>query len=105
MDTEELKEILIEFQTQIHDLLQLQFNLNISFNEQAQKLNNDFYDVYEEIYNCKTIDDAKDFLKNKKLVAEQLNKNTDEITQNVAKMFDERLDDIHNNLERIKKTL
>ncbi|MBP7770258.1 MAG: hypothetical protein KA055_03960 [Aliarcobacter sp.] len=105
MDTKELKEILIEFQTQIHDLLQLQFNLNISFNEQAQKLNNDFYDVYEEIYNCKTIDDAKDFLKNKKLVAEQLNKNTDEITQNVAKMFDERLDDIHNNLERIKKTL
>lgn len=105
MDTKELKEILIEFQTQIHDLLQLQFDLNVSFNKQAQKLNNDFYDVYEEIYNCKTIDDAKDFLKNKKQIADELNKSTDDITQNVAKMFDERLDDIHNNLDRIKKIL
>ena len=105
MDTKELKEILIEFQTQIHDLLQLQFDLNVSFNKQAQKLNNDFYEVYKEIYNSKTIEDVKDFLKNKKQIADELNKNTDDITQNVAKMFDERLDYIHDNLEKIKKLL
>lgn len=105
MDTKELKEILIEFQTQIHDLLQLQFDLNIAFNEQSKKLNQNFYDVYEEIYSSKSIEEAKDFLASKKFIAEEYNQKTNDITHNVAKMFDERLDDIHNNLERIKKTL
>jgi hypothetical protein len=100
-----LKEILIEFQTQIHDLLQLQFDLNLSFNEQAKKLNQDFYDVYQEIYSSKTIEEAKDFLETKKFIAEQFNQKTNDITQNVAKMFDERLDSIHSNLEKIKETL
>lgn len=100
-----LKEILIEFQTQIHDLLQLQFDLNISFNEQSKKLNDDFYAVYEEIYNAKNIEEAKGFLETKKLLVEELNKKTDDITQNVAKMYDERLEHIHKNLERIKETL
>ena len=100
-----LKEILIEFQNQINDILKLQFDLNMSFNEQTQKLNSNFYDVYHEIYNCKTIDDATKFLENKKFSVEQLNEQTDKINQNVAKMFDERLDSIHNNLEKIKETL
>ncbi|RBQ28383.1 hypothetical protein [Aliarcobacter vitoriensis] len=100
-----LKEILIEFQTQIHDLLQLQFDLNVSFNEQAKKLNTDFYDIYNEIYNSKTLEESKSFLKNKKFIVEQFNEMTDKRTQNVAKMFDERLNVIHNNLERIKETL
>jgi len=104
MENEKLKEVLIEFQTQIHDLLQLQFNLNVSFNEQSKKLNQDFYDVYQEIYSSKTIEEAKDFLENKKLINTKLNEHTDNISQNVAKMFDERLEDIHKNLEKIKET-
>lgn len=101
----DLKEILIELQTQIHDLLQLQFELNLSFNNQAQKLNQDFYALYKEIYDSKTLDEAKNFLETKKLIADQLNQKTDNINQNIATMFDERLDRIHDNLKRIKETL
>jgi hypothetical protein len=105
MINKELKEILIEFQTQINDLLQLQLDLNLSFNGQAKQLNDDFCNVYEEIYNAKTLKKAKEFLKSKEFMANELNKITDERTNNVIKMFDERFEDVHKNLEKIKNIL
>lgn len=58
MDTQ-IKEALVELQEQNGDLLSLLFDLTIEFNILNQKLNTSFYNVYNEIYNAKSLEEAK----------------------------------------------
>ena len=104
MKTEEVKEILVEFQTQINDLLKMQLELNISFNSQAKQLNEDFHSVYEELYSMKK-EDSKEFLESKRFMLDEMNKVTDKRTENIVNMFDERFECVHDNLAKIKALL
>ncbi len=100
MENKKIQEILVELQTQINDLLELQRDLNLSFNVQAKQLNNELYDVYEKICNKKTQKEAIELLDFKKHLA---NKMSDTATENVIKQFDQRFKCVHQNLKKIKE--
>lgn len=103
MDTnKELKDILLEIQGQNKDLLNLYSNLVDDFNKQAMKLNHDFYEVYYEIYNKKTKQEALDFLKSKQFIANESNEQIFNMAKEGIMTIEKRFENIDKHLEKIK---
>ena len=103
MDINKLETVLIEFQTQINDLLEMQLDFFIAYNAQAKQLNNDSLSLYEEAHTTRTPEEVKEFLASKRFVFDELNRSTDKQTDNIIKMFDERFAFVQSNLTKIKE--
>lgn len=103
MDTEKLKEVLLELQNQLDDLTELQLGQNISFNDHIKQLNQDMYSLYEQILSINPPQDIKKILEDKQIKYDILNGLTDKASENVRKAFDERFTHISKNLEKINQ--
>ena len=101
MNEDKLKQILFALQEQNKELLTMVMHLQVSNNELKEQLNNDFYKVYEELYNQKEAGEVKDFLESKKFIMGELNDMTGKESTKAIERFNENYEFMEENLERI----
>jgi len=101
MNEGKLKQILFALQDQNKELLNMVMHLQVSNNQLKKQLNMDFQNVYTEIYEPKNIENTQDFLKSKKFMMEEMNAMTDKETHKVVEVFEDNLEYMEENLEKI----
>jgi len=101
MNEGKLKQILFELQEQNKDLLNMLMMLQVSNNLLKKQLNKDFQNVYTEMYEPKSVDNTKKFLESKQFIVDELNDMTDKETGKIVAKFEEDLECMEENLEKI----
>ncbi|CAA6811647.1 MAG: Unknown protein [uncultured Sulfurovum sp.] len=101
MNEEKLKQILFLLQEQNKELLTMVMHLQVSNNELKEQLNNDFYKVYEELYNLKDPKEVKDFLESKKFIVGELNDMIGKESTKAIEKFNENYEIMEENIEKI----
>lgn len=102
MDDNKLRTLLYQLQEQNKELLTMVMNLQVSNNQLKEQLNNDFYKTYEEMYKEKpSEDDAKELLKSKKFIMDEMDYINARTTEKIITKFEENFSAMEENLENI----
>jgi RNA polymerase-interacting CarD/CdnL/TRCF family regulator len=102
MQEQQLRGILYQLQEQNKELLQMVMDLQVSNHKLQAQLNQDFYKVYTEMYE-KHYDEveAKELLKSKKFMMDELDHINGQNTEKAIAKFNENLMAMEENLENI----
>lgn len=102
MNDNQLRSILFQLQEQNKELLQTVMDLQIANHNLQAQLHKDFYTVYKELYAIKhTEEEAKDLLKSKKFIMDELDHINTQNSEKAIKKFNIDIMAMEENLDNI----